>query len=189
VDGWLARSETKDLFYTDIFFDFRSVLGEASLARELWRYAYGQARQSPGFLRDLAGIATGFRSPIGFFGNIKTESGRLDLKQNGLLPIVTGARVLALRNDIEERATWDRLEGVRRRGIGNEGDIKNILDAHELFLHELLMQQLEDIEAGVPPVNSITIKRLSRRRRSQLKQALHQIDAMHSLVGDPVAFG
>ncbi len=94
-----------------------------------------------------------------------------------------------MRNDIEERATWDRLEGVRRRGIGNEGDIKNILDAHELFLHELLMQQLEDIEAGVPPVNSITIKRLSRRRRSQLKQALHQIDAMHSLVGDPVAFG
>lgn len=189
VDGWLARSETKDLFYTDIFFDFRPVLGDASLAGELWRYAYGRAGQSPGFLRDLAGIATGFRSPIGVFGNIKTHSGRIDLKENGLLPIVTGARVLALRNDIEERATRDRLEGVSRRGVGNEVDIRNILEAHELFLRELLMQQLEDIEAGVPPANSINIKRLSRRRRSQLKQALHQIDAMHSLVGDPVAFG
>lgn len=189
VHGWIARAEPKDLLHVDIFFDHRSVMGPKSLASELWDYAYGQAHRAPGFLRNLAAIATDFRPPFGILGNIITEEGRVELKKGGLMPLVSGARVLAMRHDIRVRATEDRLAGVRELGVVNVEDTNNVIAAHEILLGEVLAQQLEDIEAGIRPSNKVILNRLDSRQRRQLKWALKQIEVSNSMVGDPMAFG
>ncbi len=189
VRGWLARGQPKDLFCIDNFFDYRLVLGDRTLADELWDYAYQIARGAPGFLRNLAALATDVRPPIGFFGQIVGEGGRVDLKRNGLIALVGDARVLALRHGVAKRSTKERLEGVRGLDVVNEGDIDSIIAAHEMILREILQQQLEDIEAGVPPSCKVELKRLGKHQRSELKWALQQIDVINTTVGDPMAFG
>lgn len=189
IGNWLRRAETTDLWHVDIFYDFRCVHGERALALEVRHFAYESAGRAPGFLRNLSAMATDFRAPITVFGGIKTDHGRVDLKKHGLLAVVSGARVLALRHGIEKRATKDRLEAVAALGAVNAQDLQNIVDAHEILQSEVLRQQLEDIEAGEKPSSRVDPKRLGKRRAAALKWALEQVDVIKTMVGDPMAFG
>lgn len=189
VHDWLSRADWKDLCYVDIFYDFRPVHGDRALARALSAYAYDLAARAPGFLRQLAALATSFGAPLGMFGGFRTEKGRLDLKGGGTLPIVGGARVLALRHAVRDRSTRQRLLRIKERGLVNEDDIDEILDAHEILLRHILEQQLEDLAAGLAPSNRIDVKRLSKHARDDLKSALEKVAVMHTAVGDPLAFG
>jgi len=189
VHDWLSRADWKDLCYVDIFYDFRPVHGDRTLARDLRAYAFDLARQAPGFIRQLSAMATSFGAPLGMLGGFKTEKGRLDLKGGGTLPIVSGARVLALRHGIRARGTRERLLAVKSLGAVNADDIDDILDAHESLLHYIIEQQLQDLAAGIPPSSTIEIKRLRKGARDDLKEALEKVAVMHSAVGDPMAFG
>ncbi len=189
IDGWIRRGEAKDVCYVDIFYDFRPVSGDIRLAGEVWEHAYAQAHRSPGFLKMLAAIATDFRAPLGLFGNIRTVAGRVDVKKGVLLPIVSGARVLALRHDVRARSTTERLEAVRDLGIAAASDFDRIMAAHRVLLGLLLDQQLRDIAAGTTPSNAIQISALTPAQKKDLKTALRSVEIMNTLVGDPVAFG
>jgi DNA polymerase-3 subunit epsilon/CBS domain-containing protein len=186
---WLSRADWRDQCYVDIFYDFCPVHGDRVLARELWDYAYSLAGKAPGFIRQLSAMATSFGAPLGFFGGLRTENGRLDLKGGGTMPIVSGARVLALRHDIRERGTRQRLLGVKELGVVNGDDIENVISAHEILLQNILEQQLLDLAAGIAPSNKIDAKRLTKRRRQELKEALEKVAVIQTAVGDPMAFG
>jgi len=189
IHDWLSRADWKDLCYVDIFYDFRPVHGDRALARELRDFAYDLAGKAPGFIRQLSAMATSFGAPLGILGRFKTEDGRLDLKGGGTLPIVSGARVLALRQGIRARGTRERLSGVKKLGTVNGDDIDDILGAHECLLRNILEQQLRDLAAGIAPSNSIEIKKLRKRGRDDLKRALEKVAVIHTAVGDPMAFG
>jgi DNA polymerase-3 subunit epsilon/CBS domain-containing protein len=189
MKGWIGHAEWKDLLDVIVFFDFRPVYGDERLARKLWHRANRLANRSPGFLKQLAAAATDLRAPLGLFGNIKTEEGRVDLKMGGLLALVSGARILALRHGIEKRPTRDRLEGVKDAGIANADDLNDVMEAHAILLKEIVGQQLSDIATGVPPSNKVVLKSLSKSRREQLRWALGKVEVMNTLVGDPMAFG
>jgi DNA polymerase-3 subunit epsilon/CBS domain-containing protein len=189
VHEWLSRADWRDQCYVDIFYDFCPVHGDRVLARELWDYAYSLAGKAPGFIRQLSAMATSFGAPLGFFGGLRTENGRLDLKGGGTMPIVSGARVLALRHDIRERGTRQRLLGVKELGVVNGDDIENVISAHEILLQNILEQQLLDLAAGIAPSNKIDAKRLTKRRRQELKEALEKVAVIQTAVGDPMAFG
>ena len=189
IKGWIGRADWRDVCNVDIFFDFRAVYGDQRLANALWREAYDIAHRSPGFLKQLAAAATDFRAPLSVFGTIKTEEGRVDLKAGGILPLVSGARVLALRHAISKRATRDRLRGVEGLEVVNAEDLENVIEAHGILLNEDLNQQLEDIAQGTPPSNKVALKRLPKSRREKLRWAFGKVDVMNALVGDPVAFG
>lgn len=187
IQGWALRGEGKDLLHVDIFYDFRAVHGDFTLAQELRRFASESAFKSPPLLRKMAALVEDLDPPTGVFGGILTKQGRADVKKTGLLAIVSGARILALRHGIEKVGTKDRLDAFRELGIGNKEDLLNIVHAHEVILSEDLRQQLEDIEAGIPPTNKVGIKRLSARRKSELKWALEQVEIVKYLTKDAVS--
>ncbi|MFW6024293.1 MAG: putative nucleotidyltransferase substrate binding domain-containing protein [Dichotomicrobium sp.] len=189
IDGWIGRGETADILNVDIFYDFRPVFGPTGPANDIWNYAYERAHNAPGFLKQLAAIATDLKPPIGFFGNIKTDDGRVNLKTGGMMAIVSSARLLALRHDIRERSTRRRLEALRQIGAYNSEDLANVVNAYEIMLSETLRQQLLDIEHGVQPTNSVDLRNLTRRRRQDLKWALSQVEIISGHVGDPMALG
>ena len=182
VDNWLNRFSPEDLLSTDIFFDYKPVLGDFELAYKLWNYAYDQARDATGFLGHMSNQAQNISSPIGLFGQIKTNQGTIDLKKHGLFPMVSGARALALRHGIKNRATRKRLRGVIDTGKYNENDIQNIIDARDIFVRELLRTQVRQIESGEPLNNEISLGNLTKSRRVQLKWALNQVDILNAIV-------
>jgi DNA polymerase-3 subunit epsilon/CBS domain-containing protein len=184
VADWITRSNPQDLLSVDIFFDLRAVHGQASLANTLWRSAFDAARGQAGFAKLLAESAGSVAPALGFFGQLKTDRGRIDLKKAGLFGIVTAARALAICHHVVERATPARLHGIRALGIGGERDLEAFEEAHATFLDLILQQQIEDIDSGRPPTNTVVIKGLSRRDRERLYAALESVRALAPLTQD-----
>ncbi|MEH0072307.1 putative nucleotidyltransferase substrate binding domain-containing protein [Pannonibacter sp. Pt2-lr] len=94
----------------DIFYDFTpahvSSSAGARLAESLRHFAADTARSSLALVRALGETAASHAPPLGLFGRIrKDDQGRVDLKSGGLLPIVAGARAIALRHGVTALST------------------------------------------------------------------------------------
>ncbi len=181
VETWLGRQRPEDLLNVDIFFDAIPVHGDLALGDRIWRHAYERARTSRSFLTMLAESGRRWRAPLTMFGGIRTENGRVDLKKGGLLPLVTGARVMSIRHGVPAHGTRERLEGVHAEGVGSPGDISRIIDAHEVILRAVLDQQIEDGRRGVALSTGVDLGRLDKRQRADLKDALGAVETMQEL--------
>jgi CBS domain-containing protein len=184
IEGWIGRSSPQDLLSVDIFFDLRSVHGDAAMADDLWRAGFDTAHGEAAFAKLLAEAAGPLKSGLGWFGRIRTEQGRIDLKRAGLFGIVTAARVLALRHHVVERSTVARIAGIKALGRGAERDLDALADAQAVFLDLILAQQIEDCERGQPVTNRVAVERLSRRDRARLRGALQAVEHLDELIRD-----
>jgi DNA polymerase-3 subunit epsilon/CBS domain-containing protein len=179
IDGWIERSEPIDLLSVDIFFDGVPVHGDLALADGAFDYAYEQGYLKPYLTMLMSGLGRDWRPPLTVFGGFrKDERGRVDFKKNGLLPIFTGVRTLAIKHGVRERSTAARLRAAGAAAAVSPEDIDAIIGAQRVFLRALLEQQLVDSERGVPLSNAVEIKRLSPSRRRELKDALGVINLM-----------
>ena len=103
-----------------MMFDFRCVSGEKVLASGLRKWALQQmAAYQPSFLH-FAQNALLYKTPLGLFGNILTESSAAGMKtlnlKDALMPVVNYARLYTLKYQIEETHTLDRLANLYKKG-------------------------------------------------------------------------
>jgi DNA polymerase-3 subunit epsilon/CBS domain-containing protein len=182
VESWVRQSRPEDLMSVDIFFDLRAVHGDVRLANDLMEDAYRLGSEATEFAKLLAAANAGFTSPLGLFGRFRTEDGRVDLKMGGLFPIVSAARVLAIRHNVVRRATPDRIEGLRALGIGGDADLDRLSEAHRVIVRRILAQQVVDMEAGIPPSNKVEIRRLSRSGLIELRDTISGLSGIDDLV-------
>jgi CBS domain-containing protein len=182
IDGWIGRSSPQDLLSVDIFFDLRSAHGDAAMADDIWRAGFDAARGQAAFAKLLADAAGPLQSGLGWFGRIRTEQGRIDLKRAGLFGIVTAARVLAMRHHVVEHSTVARIAGIKALGRGAERDLDALADAQATFLDLILAQQIEDSERGHSVTNRVAVERLSRRDRARLRGALQAVEHLDELI-------
>jgi CBS domain-containing protein len=188
IGHWISRANPDDLLSVDIFYDFRPVHGDAALARGLWEEAWGAAKGAFGFLKLLSEANSVQDDPFGFLGRLKTEDGRLDLKRHGLRPIVSSARLLALRHGIDERSTLARLEGVRALEVGGAADLSAAIDIHERLLGLILRAQLADIAAGKKPSNRVPLTLAERHGGlARLKSDLRLVGILDDLARDQLS--
>ncbi len=181
---WVRRTRPEDLLSVDIFFDLRAVHGDAGLAGTLLREAYEQGSKALAFIKVLSVANAQFQAPLGLFGRFRTRQGRIDLKLGGLFPIVSSARVLAIRHNIPRRATPDRLAEIMARDLGGDADLTRLIEAHRVILNRILSQQIRDIHAGISPSNRIEPQVLTKAETSQLRDALSSLSHVDSLVRD-----
>jgi CBS domain-containing protein len=184
IADWIARSNPSDLLSVDIFFDLVGVHGDAALANELWRTAFDAAAGNASFAKLLAEAAGAVEPALTFWGGFSTENGRIDLKKAGLFGIVTTARVLAICHHLLERSTPARLAAIGGLDRGGRPDLDALARAQALFLDLILTQQLADMRGGMPPSNKVAIKRLSRDQRARLRDALHAVGHLDTLMHD-----
>lgn len=183
IAGWVSRPEGVNLLNADIFYDFRPVHGDIALAGQLRRTAQELARSRP-FLALLGAQLAEMGTPLGIFGGFKTEEGRVDLKKGGLLPLVSAARVLALREGSPALDTGNRLAAAVASGHLNAEDEIRLRDAHELLLRVVLEQQIEDAGKGIAPSPKVEVKRLDGLTRQRLREALRLIQNIDLTVRD-----
>jgi signal-transduction protein with cAMP-binding, CBS, and nucleotidyltransferase domain len=171
VEFWVQNPAPEALLNADIFYDFQPVAGDFALAAEL-RDAATDLGRDPGFIRALAGTAARRGTALNIFGRFRQQDGRVDLKRGGLLPIVSGGRVLALKLGAKATATPDRWRAATEAGLIRGEDFARIDDAHEMILELILSQQIADLAARRTPGSAVEIRRLLELSRERLKQAL-----------------
>ncbi len=187
VARWVRESEPIDLLNADIFYDFRDVLGDSTLAAELRRFSQ-EAAGSPSFLIRLAHrleIRSPALSPI--LGNFRAKAGRIDLKQGGLRTLVSAARILALKIGATALSTRQRLAAATEEGLLQADDLALFADAYDRLQRLTLEQQLIDIEAGRAPSSTIDVRRLPRIERDRLKATLNAIGRLDLVVRDALS--
>ncbi len=184
IARWLAHPDGQNLLNVDIFYDFRRALGDGGLADELRRDALEAAARSPALLRMLAKNVEEAGSAIGYFGRLRTEGGRVDLKKGGLLPLVAFARVVALKRGVADTASSVRLNAAAQGGAVPADEADRLRQVQETLLGFVLEQQLADIAAGVAPSTRVEPARLSRAQRARLKEAIKSLDGLPLLVRD-----
>jgi CBS domain-containing protein len=183
VTEWIGRHTPEALLNVDIFFDLQPVYGALRLGEALRYEALAAARSSPVFLRQLAEQTAQLHPALGFFGRLKTDDdGRIDLKLGGLLPVVSAARLMALKLGVAATGTVERLRAVGTAGLIGESDIAELTAAHALLLELILRQQIADLEAGQPPGSRIDPSRLTGQQRSRLKAALKHVALLPEMV-------
>ena len=176
VAGWLRRSTPEDLLHVDIFYDLVPVAGAAELGRELHAAAVEAAGRTPAFIALLAESVAAKSPPIGLFGRLRANDGRVDLKIGGLLPLVGIARTLALRIGSRARSTPERIQDASAAGRISSSDAATLVRIHRSLLTSTLEQQLDDLAAGVPPSGRIEVRRLSRSEQRALVRDLRVLD-------------
>jgi DNA polymerase-3 subunit epsilon/CBS domain-containing protein len=183
IDHWIMRSGPGDLLSVDIFFDLRAVYGDGGLAVAVRQAAFAAAEGQAAFAKLLV---EGLNIPtsLKFFGGIRTEAGRIDLKAAGLFGLVAAARAMAIRYHVMDQSTPARLAGVKALVHVSETDLDALVEAQGVFLDLIVSQQVEDIAHGTPPSNVVSVKRLSARDRDRLRVALEAVTAIDDLTRD-----
>jgi CBS domain-containing protein len=182
--NWITRSNPQDLLSVDIFFDMLGVHGDTGLTGAIWRAAFDAAKGQAGFAKMLTETAGATAPGLGVFGRFKTDQGRIDVKKSGLFGIVSAARALAICHHVVEHSTLARLTGIKALGLGGERDLDALVEAQGTFLDLLLAQQIEDLEQGLPPSNTVLVKRLSRHDQERLRSALEAVGHLDELTRD-----
>jgi CBS domain-containing protein len=170
--GWFEARKPQELLEASTFFDFRKVGGTLDI--EPLEAALSSTAQHPIFLRYLARAALDLRPPGSLVLRLR-ESTELDLKMQGLAPIVLLARCYGLEIGSPERNTHARLEAAVKAGLMSQEVFNVVGEAYKFLLGLRLRVQLKQASEGKPVLNKLAFGSLSAIERSRLKDAFRAI--------------
>jgi len=186
-DEWIHKSEPQEIIDLSIFFDFRTVYGDADLTHELRRYIHTALLDEPAFYHHFAQNALMFKPPFRLLGNIylsggATEhAGDINLK-DAMMPMVSFARLYALRHQINQTHTLERIEALTERNVILASSRDEITAAYDFLMQLRLQNQIVSIQSGRPPQNIIHPGKLGYIQQELLKQAFAQIAAVQKKI-------
>lgn len=184
---WVSVPSPESVLRSLIFFDFRSLHGDCTLAEELREYLLKVVKGQNVFLAQMASAITKSTPPLGFFKTFIVEKGgehkdALNLKLRGIGPLVDIVRFCALESGIPDVSTLERIEALRERHsvIREMGD--ELAQAFEFITLLRLHHQVELIESGREPDNFVNPSKLSNLEKKSLKEAFQVISRIQDVI-------
>jgi CBS domain-containing protein len=185
---WIYKSEVQEIIDFNIFFDLRTVYGKEELSQELKQVIFSTVTDHPAFLHHLAKNAVSFKAPIRLPGNIyfgggSTEhAGEINLK-DAMAPLVNYARLYALRYQIQQTHTLERIEALCDRNLIPFASRDELIAAYDFLMQMRLQTQMESIRSGKSPQNNIHPGKIGYIQQELMKQAFAQISAVQKKIG------
>jgi CBS domain-containing protein len=186
-DRWINTPDPKALMLTCVFFDQRTVYGNADLLTRLRADVLTKTKGNSLFLAHMVGNALKHSAPLGMFGNITLARGgdhpnTIDLKHSGVVPIIDLARVYSLAGGIDAVNTDDRLaKSAASREISPEKS-RDLRDALEFISGIRIAHQARQTAAGQKPDNFLSLDELSNFERAHLKDAFQVVKGLQSVL-------
>ena len=184
---WLEHGTPEHILKATIFFDFRSLYGDASGVKALRNWLAEKAADNSRFRRLMAENALQLRPPLGLIRDFVVSSGgdndhTLDLKLHGITPFVDAARLLALAHGVKTTGTTRRLHQVADRGFLNQDDVAAWCEAY-LYIQLIRMRaHHHQAEQGQELSNHFDPDTLNDLDRRILKEAFRQARKLQSRI-------
>ncbi|HSM23240.1 MAG TPA: DUF294 nucleotidyltransferase-like domain-containing protein, partial [Anaerolineaceae bacterium] len=185
---WIFKSEPQEIIDFNIFFDLRTVYGEEELSKVLKQVMYATLVDNPAFFHHLAKNAVSFKPPIRLPGNIylgggsTDHAGEINLKDS-MAPLVGYARLYALRYQIQQTHTLERIEALSERNLILPASRDEMTTAYDFLMQLRLQTQIEAIQLGMSPHNNIHPGKIGYIQQESMKQAFAQISAVQKKIG------
>ncbi len=186
--GWIRKPDPMAQMLSSVMFDLRGIAGDLSLHDGLHRETLDVASKNSIFRAHMIANSLGHQPPLGLLrGFALIRSGEhkntVDLKLNGVVPIVDLARVYALDAGIEEVNTRDRIVAAREMQTLSESGAHDLIDAYDTIARVRLEHQARQIRRGEKPDNFLAPSKLSALERGHLKDAFGVVKALQSALG------
>ena len=182
---WIFQRDlsAQDILVSSIFFDFRSIFGDDSLAGQLRDHVFEAIPQSKVFLPHMALRSLELKTPLSFFNRFVLErSGKyknhLNIKRHGLLPLVDSVRILSLEQGLAVNNTLERIEELAARKVLSTSDAKDLQEAFNLMILMRLNHHLERMKKGEDLNDYIQPSDLSMIERYNLKMSFKAIERL-----------
>lgn len=184
---WVDTPEPMALMLTCVFFDVRTVHGRADLLEGLRETLLHKTRDNRLFLAHMVGNALSRQPPLGLFGGLSTlrsgeHKGAIDLKHNGIVPVIDLARVYALAAGHDAVNTHDRLAHASDSGEISPQSVRDLRDALEYLSTLRIRHQARQIAAGHAADNFLRPDELSNFERGQLKDAFGVVKQLQDVL-------
>jgi CBS domain-containing protein len=186
-DQWVRTPDPKALMLTCVFFDLRAIAGNAALLEQLHADVLRRTQGNSLFLSHMVGNALKHRPPLTMFGNIASTRknngpSTIDLKHQGIVPIVDLARVYALAGGLDAVNSHDRLEQAAEKGEISSGSSRDLRDALEFISTVRIAHQARQTAEGIAPDNFLALRELSNFERNHLKEAFHVVQTLQGVL-------
>ena len=175
--NWMQEGQPEALLNSTIFFDFRVLYGQESLASELREWLLARAPRHPIFLRALVANSMNWESPLNWRQGFRYDGNKdfphtIDLKLHGSRPFVDAARIYALAKGVPDTNTVERLRAAGG-AIGMPAhETAALVDA---FYHVQRLRLEHQVgERGHEAPNRINPDHLHELDRYILKESLKQ---------------
>tara|TARA_R110000751_G_scaffold305764_1_gene422615 strand:+ start:4340 stop:6187 length:1848 start_codon:yes stop_codon:yes gene_type:complete len=180
---WINTPEPKALMHCSTFFDLTTVYGDSRLLEQVKTKMLQTTKRSTLFIAHLSRNALNLRPPLGFFRDfVLIQNGEnkatLDLKHNGIAPIVDLARIYALSEGIATVNTIERLKQAAGTPSLSKSSAANLIDAYEFLSMLRMMHQAKKLQLGQQPNNYLSPKDISKLEREHLKDAFKVIKTL-----------
>jgi CBS domain-containing protein len=183
--GWIAKPDPKAQMLASVMFDLRPVAGDLRLFEGLKRETLEAARKNSIFRAHLVANSLGHQPPLSLLrGFALIRSGEhkntVDLKLNGIVPIVDLARVYALDAGREEVNTRDRIVAAKEAGSLSHSGADDLADAYDIIARVRLEHQARRVRHGEAPDNFMAPSSLSALERGHLRDAFGVVKSLQA---------
>lgn len=174
--GWIETPTAEAVLASLIFFDFRGVAGDQSLASVLRDHLGRMIMDKRIFLGAMANEIIRNAPPLTFFNTLKLENlaghkGTLNLKHKGAALIIDIVRLCSLEIPCEGASTVERIHALKGRHsiIDTYGD--ELEQAFELMMMQRIVHQHRQLQAGLEADNFVRLDEMGPFVVKQMKQS------------------
>ncbi len=185
--SWMRNPVPENILNGSMFFDLRTIYGDASLEQNLKQQLAEFFQTDQMFLTRLAGNLLRFKTPLGLFGRIKTDHdaehrGQIDVKKAGIFAITEGIKALAMEAGIMDGGTHERMRDLVKKGVLEQTQADDLEASYSFLVFLRLRCQVDGIRAGYEPNNYVTLARLNHMEKGRLKLAFEEVSKFQELL-------
>ncbi|PIE10097.1 MAG: histidine kinase [Rhodobacterales bacterium] len=187
-DTWISKPDPKAQMLASVMFDLRPIGGHTGLFEDLQEATLAKATANSIFVAHMVSNSLKHMPPLGLLRGLATiRSGEhkntLDMKHNGVVPIVDLARIYALQGSLTEVNTRARIEAAEHAGVLSPSGARDLLSAYDLIADTRLEHQAGLVKSDKAPDNFLPPANLSDFDRSHLRDAFVVVKTMQSSIG------
>ncbi|MBA3059677.1 MAG: CBS domain-containing protein [Gammaproteobacteria bacterium] len=182
---WLIMPSPDSLMNLAIFMDAHAVCGDPHLLEDVQNRLMLLATASDVMLSRFASAIELFGSHSGWW-NLLLGKGdadhQLNLKKEGIFPLVHGVRSLALANQVKETNTSERIAVLVAAGQLDANMGTDLTDSLHFFMGLTLKTGLMELDMGKAVSGTIDVTRLSSLDRDLLKDTLNVVKRFKAML-------
>ncbi|GJQ64769.1 MAG: hypothetical protein SCALA702_38220 [Melioribacteraceae bacterium] len=180
--NWVSNSDQQDLIDVSIYFDFRLVYGSSKLVNELRDSLANSTKNQSGFFQHLTKNCLLHKPPVGLLGGLQLETKgefaeTFNIKM-ALMPISDFARIYALKYNLSDTNTLERLAKLYEEGILKKSTFDEIIQDYNLLMQIRFRHQTSQFSRNKEMDNFVSPKELTQLELNTLKNAFSQISGL-----------
>jgi CBS domain-containing protein len=188
---WISEPTPERLLNANIFFDFRPLYGDTTLAEDLREWLLARTQDNKLFLRLMVQNALQTEPPLGLIRAFQVSDepgseGTLDLKKRGARIFVDAARVFALAGGSNLTGTADRLRRAGEKVRADPRHVEATVDAFH-YLQVLRLRAQEHPHPANP--NRVDPYALNEVDQRMLIEAFRQARKLQQRLKETFSFG